>query len=155
MKWIRQLASRLNRPSKIANRIRLHGHMLDDVLCPELEEHAETRAFIDTQTQSDRRLNELLTSIETNQPPQEGWTPRLSELKSAWIDHVEQEESRLFPAAERLLGAGKLLELSDELKRFARSSRARTARSIQRGVSGRKESAWKNLTAQIYRCFGR
>jgi hemerythrin len=100
---------------QLGHAIHFHERMLDEVLYPELEDHKNIHAFISMQAEIDRQIDSLLESIRQSNPPGQDRSRELNELKTRWLEHMERAEARLFPEAEKLLGAGKLLELSYEM----------------------------------------
>lgn len=98
----------------LARALHFHQTMLREVLYPALEEHNES-ALIASQTENDARLDQLIDNVESNQPADEDLSSRFGEMKDIWLNHAEQAEVRLFPAVERSLGTGRLLELLYEM----------------------------------------
>ena len=98
---------------ELARALHFHQKMLREVLYPELEKQNDS-PFIAPQTANDACLDELIDKIERN-GADEDLSCRFGEMKDIWLNHAEQAESCLFPAAERLLGSGTLLELFYEM----------------------------------------
>lgn len=97
---------------ELARALRFHQKMLREVLYPELEKRNEG-AFTALPIADDASLDHLLDNIERAQGAD--LSSQFAEMKDLWRNHAEQAELRLFPAVERLLGSGKLLELFYEM----------------------------------------
>src|SRR5262249_31867824 len=95
--------------------IRTHKQMLQQCFYPELEAVGEIDTYVALDSRNQKEIDELIASIEQNQPPEQGWTNRLAELRHFWQTHVEQSENRLFPEALRLLGATRLQQLEFDM----------------------------------------
>ena len=100
---------------KLTREIRLHKQMLRQCLYPELEAVGEIDAYLALDSTNQKQIDDLLASIEQNQPPEQGSSNRLAELRALWQTHVEQSETRLFPEAVRLLGATRLQQLEFDM----------------------------------------
>jgi hypothetical protein len=100
---------------KLTRAIRTHKQMLREVLYPELEAAGDVDAYLSLDSRNQKEIDDLIASIEQNQPPEQGWTNRLAELRALWQTHVERSETRLFPEAQRLLGATRLQQLEFDL----------------------------------------
>ena len=100
---------------RLSSAVRSHEQMLHRHLYPELEPYDTLSDYLASDATNERQINELLRSIENNQPPEQSWTSRLGELRELWQTHVEQSENRLFPEALRLLGATRLQQLAFDM----------------------------------------
>ena len=100
---------------KLTREIRTHKQMLRQCLYPELEAVGEIDAYLALDSTNQKQIDDLLASIEQYQPPEQGWSNRLAELRALWQTHVEQSETRLFPEAVRLLGATRLQQLEFDM----------------------------------------
>jgi hemerythrin-like domain-containing protein len=123
LQLLQQVESTLStdaRAESVADLVRaIHQHQraLQEVLYPALEERNEPKAFIHIQAQNDMRIQQILARIsETNQSPE--MRTQLTDLRKAIAGHIGFAESRIFPEAERLLGQGRLLELSYEVEQI-------------------------------------
>lgn len=100
---------------KLTRELRFHKRMLHECLYPDLEPFPEFSAYLALDSKYEREVEELVTSLEHNQPPEQGWTNRVAELRELWQTHVARSESRMFPDASRLLGPTRLQQLQFEM----------------------------------------
>ena len=100
---------------RLSSAMRSHQQMLQRFLYPELEPYDVLSDYLASDATNERQIKELIRSIEDNQPPEQSWTSRLTELRELWQTHVEQSENRLFPEALRLLGAARLQQLEYDM----------------------------------------
>jgi hemerythrin HHE cation binding domain-containing protein len=101
--------------AKLAAALRSHKQMLVQCLYPDLEPYDEMDSYLALDARTQKRVDELVASIEDNQPAEQSWTNRLTELRDVWQTHVEQSENRMFPEALRLLGATRLQQLEFDM----------------------------------------
>jgi len=100
---------------KLTREIRTHKQMLRQCLYPELEAAGDIGAYLAVDSRNQKEVDDLIASIEENQPPEQGWTHRLADLRGLWQTHVEQSENRLFPEAVRVLGPARLQQLEFDM----------------------------------------
>jgi hypothetical protein len=100
---------------KLTREIRTHKQMLRQCLYPELEVAGDIGAYLAVDSRNQKEVDDLIASIEENQPPEQGWTHRLADLRGLWQTHVEQSENRLFPEAVRVLGPARLQQLEFDM----------------------------------------
>lgn len=100
---------------RLTEALRAHKQMLKQYLYPELEPFGEIDSYLALDSRNQKQIDELIASIEENQPPEQSWTNRLADLRDLWQTHVEQSESRLLPDAMRLLGATRLQQLQFDM----------------------------------------
>ena len=100
---------------KLTREIRTHKQMLQKCLYPELEAVGQIDTYLALDSKIQKSMDDLIASIEQNQPPEQGWRNRLDELRELWHTHVEQSENRLFPEALRLLGTTRLQQMEFDM----------------------------------------
>ena len=99
----------------LSRAVHAHEQMLHQCLYPDLEPYGGLGDYLAFDESNERRINEVMKSIENNEPPKQSWTSRLAELNKLWQTHVEQSENRLFPEALRLLGPTRLQQLEFQM----------------------------------------
>jgi hemerythrin-like domain-containing protein len=96
---------------KLKNAISQHRNREEQVFYLALENLDETRDLIRSSYQEHRRIDQLLTELAEMTPTYDAWMAKLGELKSDFKQHVEKEETELFPIAEELLSPERLQEM--------------------------------------------
>jgi hemerythrin-like domain-containing protein len=96
---------------KLKNAISQHRNREEQVFYLALENLDETRDLIRSSYQEHRRIDQLLTELAEMTPTYDAWMAKLRELKSDFKQHVEKEETELFPIAEELLSPERLQEM--------------------------------------------
>ncbi|HKC65721.1 MAG TPA: hemerythrin domain-containing protein [Pyrinomonadaceae bacterium] len=98
----------------------LHTRAEEKIFYPELEDLSETRALIDESYKEHRKVSEILSrmdAIKTEQTSSQ-WKRLFNELKQNVEHHVQEEESILFPKAEKLLSHTELRDMFLEIERM-------------------------------------
>ena len=62
-----------------------------------------------------REVDALITELMDMRPGDDEWETKLRELREAVDEHIEMEENKMFPLAERLLDESDLERIGDEL----------------------------------------
>ncbi|HYE64053.1 MAG TPA: hemerythrin domain-containing protein [Pyrinomonadaceae bacterium] len=102
--------------NRLKEALTLHTRMEEQIFYPALENHDATRDLISESYEEHRRVDGLLNELSA---PGDQWENQLGELKESISHHVDEEENRLFPQAERILGQDRLQEMGrrmDEMK---------------------------------------
>jgi hemerythrin-like domain-containing protein len=99
----------------------LHTKLEEQIFYPALENFDETRDLIKESYREHRKVDQLLA--ETN-PAAGDFTGKLSELRRNVEAHVDEEESEMFPKAERLLGQARLQEMGRQMEQMKKGQSA-------------------------------
>jgi hypothetical protein len=89
-----------------------HEHSEVRELYPVLRQYEETRAFADHHDDEARELDALIGRLDMMNPSSEAWGQVLELLASTMLHHAkEEEEGKMFPVAQRVLGEARAIEL--------------------------------------------
>jgi hemerythrin superfamily protein len=105
---------------EIATLLRTHARVEQEIFYLAVADSAKVRrspeiALIDEALDDHRELETLIAELVDMRPGDDEWETKLRELRETVDDHVEMEETKLFPFAERLLDEAELERLGDEL----------------------------------------
>lgn len=105
---------------QLKDALETHTRMEERVFYPELEDEDETRRLIEESYREHHQVDEILARLDgmKDQTLSDGWAASFNELKRSVKHHVTEEEQELFPQAENLLGATRLLEMAYEMDRI-------------------------------------
>ena len=83
-----------------------HAHVEETIFYPALKARPETRELVAEAYDEHAGVKELLASLEQGLGAADGdaWLEQLMDLRDSVEHHVEQEETTLFPHAEKALG---------------------------------------------------
>lgn len=99
---------------KLDDALKLHFRITEEVFYNELESFDQVRELIADARETHRRIDEVVSSFKENEPLWVGQDTRIAFIKELVRQHVSQEDD-LASAAERLLGATALQEMSYEM----------------------------------------
>lgn len=96
----------------------LHTRMEEQIFYPALRSYDETRDMISESVEEHREVDELLAEMTAMSPEDDAFMDKLVELRDSVGHHVEDEETELFPRAEKVLGRERLTMMGDEMMRM-------------------------------------
>jgi hemerythrin-like domain-containing protein len=108
---------------RLKSALALHTMVEEQIFYHSLANLEETKELIKESYDEHRTVDALLVKMSA---PSQDWRAALGELKSALQHHVREEETELFPRAERLLGRQRLQEMGRKIANIKRG-RAATA----------------------------
>jgi len=72
---------------------------------------------VETALDEHDEVKELLEELDGADKEDESWSERLAELQDSVEHHVEEEETQLFPAAQRVLKKEKAEEIASAIEK--------------------------------------
>jgi hemerythrin superfamily protein len=110
--------------TQLKQALTLHTQMEEQVFYPALEKHEETSDMIQEAYSEHQDVDELLAEMATMQAGNDDFMDRLTELRDNIEHHVGEEESEMFPAAERVLGESRLQEMGRQMQQMKQGKSA-------------------------------
>ncbi len=107
---------------KLKNSLTLHARIEEEIFYPALEGFDATENLVEEAYQEHDEVKQLLEDMSDLTPGEEEFQDLLAQLKNSIDEHVEEEENRLFPQAEELLGEDALNAMGDEMRQIKESS---------------------------------
>lgn len=91
---------------RLKHELDVHAHIEETIFYPALKERPETRELVAEAYEEHAGVKELLASLERGlgAADSDAWLEQLMDLRDGVEHHVEQEETTLFPHAEKALG---------------------------------------------------
>lgn len=111
-------ASYLNTFQQLKQALTLHTHAEEQLLYPALENFDETSDLIEESYDEHDEVDLILNDMTGLNPGDEEFQELLAQLKDSINDHVEEEESELFPQAEQLLGEEVLETMGSQIEQM-------------------------------------
>ena len=109
---------------KLRGELELHSQIEEKIFYPEMKKHAATKGFIGEALEEHAEVKQMLREIRKLSPRSDEWTARILELKEAVQQHVEEEESKIFPAARNALDEDRLQELGRRMQQMKKEKAA-------------------------------
>lgn len=107
-----------------------HTHIEETILYPVLQQYEELKDHVLEALEEHKQVKTLLREIDRLSDGSEKFDAKIKVMKENVEHHVEEEESELFPKAQKLLSQDELTQLEEEMetakKKFLRSAPARS-----------------------------
>ncbi|MGA9770512.1 MAG: hemerythrin domain-containing protein [Blastocatellia bacterium] len=104
----------------------LHTQIEEQIFYPALKQHEETKDLIPEAVEEHQEVKDILAEMTTLSPADDEFMDKLTELREGVDHHVEEEETEMFPKAEKTLGQSRLEELGRQLNEM-KQTRSATA----------------------------
>ena len=98
---------------RVREALELHTKIGESVLYPRLNSFPETKQLTEESHLELADVKQLLSEME---PGVSSWDDQIIALRRKVQDHADEEEEKLFPEAERLLGEEELVRLGEEIQ---------------------------------------
>jgi len=89
--------------SELRHELELHTQVEEAHFYPALEEHDEAVDLVEEALEEHDEVKEMLDALDEPDADEDGWFDQLAALQEDFEAHVEEEETRLFPLAQKLL----------------------------------------------------
>lgn len=113
----RAIKTKLDLAARICRALEVHTQIEERLFYPELEKHRETEDLAREAVVEHNQVKSLITKIKTMEPDDALFDPRMKVLRELVQQHVNEEESELFPAARDAIG-DEFVELGEEATRM-------------------------------------
>lgn len=110
--------------TQLKDALTLHTQMEEQVFYPALENHEETADMIQEAYSEHQDVDDLLAEMATMQAGNDDFMDRLTELRDSIEHHVGEEETEMFPKAERVLGDSRLQEMGRQMQQMKQGKSA-------------------------------
>lgn len=105
--------------NELKNALKMHTKVEEQIFYPALEKNKETRDLIKESYREHKKVDQLLAKIEKMTPGRD-WKKLLRDLRDNVQHHVNREEKKLLPKAEKILGKDRLQEMGREMEEMKR-----------------------------------
>ena len=113
----RAVKSRERLFAQLKQELELHTEVEEEHFYPALRDEEETKDLVETALDEHDEVKELLEELDGADKEDESWSERLAELQDSVEHHVEEEETQLFPAAQRVLKKEKAEEIASAIEK--------------------------------------
>ena len=103
---------------RLKQALTLHTQIEEQLFYPPLKMHEETRDMISESLEEHQEVDEILAEMQTLNPGNADFMDKLVELRDAVEHHVDEEESELFPKAQKVLGQSRLDEMGRQMQQM-------------------------------------
>lgn len=101
---------------RIRQELDLHMRLEEELFYPELERMPEAIDIIAEARTEHQMVKELCAEIIRLDPNDVDYLAKVEVLRENFVQHVEEEESEIFPLAKKLLSGDRLEKIGDQLE---------------------------------------
>jgi hemerythrin superfamily protein len=102
--------------TRIKEALQLHTKLEEAHFYPALKEYDETKEMAQHAGKEHGEVKELLRKMSQLKPGGDTWTKHCEELKTSVQHHVKEEETKIFPAAEKAIEEDELDEIAETIE---------------------------------------
>jgi len=113
----RTVKSRERLFAQLKQELELHTEVEEQHFYPALRDEEETKDMVEEALEEHDEVNEMLEELDGADKDEEGWSEQLAELQENVEHHVEEEETQLFPAAQKVLKKDKADEIAAAIEK--------------------------------------
>src|ERR1044072_1641611 len=110
--------------NQLKQALTLHTQIEEQIFYPELKKHDETKDMMPEAFEEHQEVKDILAEMSALSPADDEFMDKLTELREGVDHHVEEEETEMFPKAEKVLGQSRLEELGRQLDEMKQSKSA-------------------------------
>ena len=110
--------------NQLKQALTVHTQIEEQIFYPELKKFDETKDMIPEAFEEHQEVKDILAEMSTLSPADDEFMDKLTELRDGVEHHVEEEETEMFPKAEKVLGQSRLQELGRQLEEMKQSKSA-------------------------------
>jgi len=103
--------------AELKHELELHAEVEEKYFYPALQRHDEAKDLVAEALEEHSDVKEALAALDQGDDESDGWTDRLDELQEDVEHHVEEEETEIFPLAQKLLDAKQLSTIAAEIEK--------------------------------------
>lgn len=101
--------------AELKHELELHAEVEEKYFYPALQGHDEAKDLIREALEEHSDVKEALAALDQGDNESDSWADRLDELREDVEHHVEEEETEIFPLAQKLLDPAQLSTIADEI----------------------------------------
>jgi iron-sulfur cluster repair protein YtfE (RIC family) len=103
--------------AELKRELELHAEVEERYFYPALQRHDEARDLIEEALEEHGDVKEALVALDHGDNESEDWSDRLDELREDVEHHVEEEETEIFPLAQKLLDPAQLSTIASDIEK--------------------------------------
>ncbi|HWQ47494.1 MAG TPA: hemerythrin domain-containing protein [Methanosarcina sp.] len=88
---------------------------------PVLEQKEDLRELVDHAYEEHEEIKSISSELESMDVGSSNWTSKIKELDESVSHHVEEEENKVFPAAQKALSEDKAQQIAQQYLDFSKS----------------------------------
>jgi hemerythrin-like domain-containing protein len=110
--------------AELKHELELHAEVEEKYFYPALRSHDEAKDLIEEALAEHGDVKAALQSLDQADKESGNWTDQLEELQEDIEHHVEEEETEIFPLAQKLLDPAQLATIAGEIEKAKAGQKA-------------------------------
>lgn len=94
----------------------IHMQLEEKLFYPKLQKNQECKPLMQDALQEHREAKDGLKKLERLNADSSDWMPTFKQLQQGILHHVQEEETKVFPKAEQVLGAQECNEIARQFQ---------------------------------------
>ena len=111
--------------AELKQELELHSDVEEAHFYPALQRHEETQDLVEEALEEHEEVKKVLEELDQSDPEEESWSEQIIELQEDVENHVEEEETELFPKAQRVLEKAKADEIAEAIAKDKARAKAK------------------------------
>jgi len=103
--------------AQLKEELDLHAQVEEKHFYPALRNNKETKDLVEEALEEHKEMKTALKELDAAEKTDESWAEKLAELKADVEHHVEEEETELFPLAQKLLDSTKAEQIAQAIQK--------------------------------------
>ena len=102
---------------------KLDPHIMGEekLFYPLLEQKSELRELVNHAYEEHNEIRSVSSELESMDPSSSNWVSKLKELDETVSHHVEEEENKVFPEAQRVMSEDKAQQIAQQYLDFSKT----------------------------------
>lgn len=108
-------------------------HLLGEekLFYPVLQQKEELRDLVDHAFEEHNQIKSISSELESMDAGSKNWTSKVKELNETVTHHVQEEENKVFPEAQKVLSQDRAQEIAKQYMEFSQSFRQQQQPSMR------------------------
>jgi hemerythrin-like domain-containing protein len=103
--------------AQLKQELELHAEVEEKHFYPALRNNKETKDLVAEALEEHKEMKMALKDLDAAEKTDDSWAKKLAELKANVEHHVEEEETELFPLAQKVLDSTKAEEITQAVQK--------------------------------------
>ncbi len=103
--------------AELKHDLELHAELEEQHFYPALQRHDEAKDLVEEALEEHDEVKEALEDLDRRNKEDESWAERIAELQEDVEDHVEEEETEIFPVAQKLLDSAQAEAIARDIEK--------------------------------------
>ena len=103
--------------AQLKDELELHAQVEEKHFYPALRDNKETKDLVNEALEEHKEMKMGLKDLDAAEKTDESWAEKLAELKANVEHHVEEEETELFPLAQKVLDSKKAEQIAEAIQK--------------------------------------